>query len=215
MYVRIFYIAISLIISQLCFGQKFSFLAEAGTSYRLVQISDSLTDDYASYLSGKKHGNNFSIEPVWFSEGNGIGIKYSLFQNEISADSIRVSLFEKKSISEKINLHYIGLQYHNRLQFGQSRFFGELNAGLGAIFYRNTKKEYKTTQTLIAGRTYALNASLSLEYAILKSLSAYFNAAAFIANIDKVDEDGISVIYNPRESLTRFDLNFGLRYNLY
>lgn len=196
-------------------AQNFGLLADGGFSYRLFVVNDSISSELEEYQKNKKKGYNFSIEPVWYSENNGFGIKYNIFLSKMSADSIKVSSIERMSISEDIKIHYLGLQYHKIIVFALSDISLNASAGVGALFYRNKKTEYKIKQTYLKGRTYALNASLKIEYALHPKLILFAGAGIFIANIKEAMENEITVFYNPGESLTRLDLNIGVRINLY
>lgn len=201
-----------LVISISSFSQNISFIVDGGYSKRLFLIDDSASDSYAAYLKAKKLGNNFGAEIIYFNEGHGIGFKFSTFLNSVTGKSLEIGDYSHVSMNEKIRINYFSLQYHWRNQIKQLPFYYEMVLGLGLVRYKSTGKEYDEKMEILS-KTYGMNASVLLEYAIIKNFSIGTSAGFMMAKIGEATRNGYTFNYNPYESLSRIDLNLFTRLN--
>jgi hypothetical protein len=187
--------------------QKLQLLANGGLSYRIFSINDSISDSYASYLEKKRPGYNYNLEFIWFSDDQGIGIKYSNYLNKVSGKNLRMTDVVKIDKSETVYIEFYSLQYHKRKQSGKSRFIGDFAVGLGYVRYSSLGKEFEE-DVEDKGSTYGLSATLSLNYQILKWMAFGVSSNIFIANIKAITRNGFD--WPVSEGLTHADVGAGL-----
>lgn len=192
------------------FSQDFCIIANAGYSYRLMALGDTMSSSLESYSKKKKPGINYNIEVVWFNDNQGIGVRFNSFMNSVSGKNIQLSPVETVDKSEKIRINYWSLQYHNRTQIKETRLWIELSGGIGLVRYYNDGYELLEKISII-GKTYGLNGTVSCEYRIFKNFSFSFDAGIFIAVLSEYVRNGYTVILQKKEGLTRIDINGGLK----
>lgn len=195
------------------FSKDFCVLINDGISYRLMTLKDTISSSYSSYFNRKRPGFNYNLEAVWYSENQGIGLKFNSFLNLVSGKDIYLSPVEKVDKSEKIRIDYYSLQYHIRSQIKKSHFWKELSIGAGYVSYHNEGNELAEEITII-GHTIGLNATLNLDYQICKFLSINISTNLFIAVLSKDEKNGYAETLQNKEGLTRVDLNGGMRIRL-
>jgi hypothetical protein len=191
-------------------SQNFSVLVNGGYSYRLMALKDTVSESYNSYFNRKKPGINYNIEAVWYSENQGVGLRFNSFLNTVSGKNIFIAQFEKVDKAEKIRIDYYSIQYHYRKHIKKSRFWAEFSAGIGYVTYHSEGDEL-AEQITITGNTAGLNGTIFLDYRIFESLSLNISTNIFIAVLSKELNNGNTEILKNKEGLTRIDLNGGIR----
>lgn len=194
-------------------AQKFNLYLSGGFSYRFFLPPADASTSYKDYLSKKRKGISFSIEPLWYSEGHGIGFQYSNFHNSASGDNIKLSALETHyKITENININYYSLQYHNTKDNVESSFLYDFQFGMGVIRYRSSGTEYISSLDIKA-KTYGLNTGLTIGYKLTKYASICISNGVFLATIGEIEKNGHPETLKVHESISHYDLNGSLRIN--
>ncbi len=192
------------------FGQ-FSIQTDYGYSYRIIVPNGVDTGSYASYIQKKRQGTNLNIEAIWYNADDGFGFGYNEFFNSFSAQNIEISQGAIENISGKTTIDYFSIQYHHRKHYNNPRLSGEFTGGFGYIYYSYTGKQ-DTANFNNTGNTLGFNLGLLLEYNVYKQFSVFGSTKLLVATLSQIKNDGEIKVLTQKESLTHFDLNFGIRF---
>ena len=203
-------IALNLLSIRNSFSQNFCIFLNSGFSYRLMTMKDTVSESFQSYFNRKRPGINYNIEAVWYSENQGVGLRFNSFLNSVSGKNIYLSPVENVDKNEDIRITYYSLQYHFRKQIRKSRFRLELCGGIGYVTYHSDGKEL-AEEILITGNTVGINGTIFLDYRVFKFLSINVSTNLFIAVLSKDLKNGDTEILTNKESLGRFDFNGGVK----
>jgi hypothetical protein len=183
---------------------------------------DSLTSDYENYLNTLESGWNFAADLVWFPwPKGGVGMTWIWFlsnaqENGVVTDS---GSTEKHNLRDRASFVYYGPTFMSRLQFGR---FGLLVGGfsVGWMDMHYTQYDNGETGDVKAG-SLAVVANVGWEYACYRLVSLGVNARMLLSNIDEYTYNGEKVDINEGNkgvwndiTLTRFELDFGVRFGL-
>jgi hypothetical protein len=191
-------------------SQSFAFSASGGYSYRFMLAPARSDNSYSTYFDRKREGNNLNFDLIWIQDVYGLGIGFNRYFNSSSGKNVQLAQFNKVNVHENIRVDYFNLQFHRFKNFSLTRFSLDFEVGMGLVKYYNDSTVY-SEKIEIEGKTYGLHGSVSLLYKISKQFTIDLKPKLFMAVLSEETKDGYFFKLNPKEGLTRFDINLGIR----
>jgi hypothetical protein len=191
-------------------SQSFSLCLNGGYSYRIMVAPAGSYNSYSTYLDRKKSGTNLTVDFLWINDMYALGIGYNRFFNSASGKNVQLAQFDRVDVHEKIRVDYYNIQIHRIKEVSKTRFSMDFEFGLGLVKYYNDSTAY--TETIaIDGKTYGLHGAISFDYKIFNFIALELKPKLFMAILSEETKDGNYFKLNPKEGLTRFDINAGIR----
>jgi len=184
---------------------------------------DSLSSDYHDYLNGLESGWDFAAQAAWFPwPKGGIGADWIWFLSKAQKDGVATSNASPAlhDMRDRVSIVYYGATFMSRLHFGR---FGLLVGGFGGgPIYMNYTWTDNGVPNVVKAQTYAAVATVGWDYSFYRLVSFGINARALLSNLKEYTFNGKKVsIKQPDDphswaniSLTRFELNAGIRFGL-
>jgi len=202
--------------------QHFRFSINAGYSYQIAKVAESVPSDFKDYVNELKSGYHFGGDLIYyFTEPLGFGIKYYIFKSSNSADNIYRQDINGSTtygkMSDDITISFIGPTFSTRLLSLDKSNALILNLSLGYMGYSNDKvviDSYKMT-----GSTMGLSFDIGYDIGLSENLSLGFQISLLNGTLFEYEwNDGsttktIDLKKEEYESLRRIDFSVGLRFS--
>ncbi|HKP98235.1 MAG TPA: hypothetical protein VJ385_21065 [Fibrobacteria bacterium] len=184
---------------------------------------DSLTPDYDEYLNTLESGWNFSAEAAWFPwPKGGVGVNWIWFLSKAQRADLKIVKNSNSlhSMRDRVSVVYFGPTFLSRLQCGR---FGLLVGGFGAgPLLMNYTWTDNGLDNVVKATTYAAVANIGWDYSFYRLVSFGVNARVLLSNLREYTYNGKKVTLKQPDdphywvniSMTRFELNAGIRFGL-
>ena len=193
-----------------------------GWSYETADIADNVPADFKNYVKELKSGYHFSGDATYFfSEQIGLGLKYVMFKTSNHIDNIYVipvnGAPKYGKMSDDISVSFIGPSLSTRLLSENKLNSFVMNLALGYMGYTDDQvviDKYKVT-----GSTFGLAYDFGYDVGISKNVAvgiqiSYVTGTLFEYKIDDgTSSKTVKLEKDQYESLSRFDISIGLRFN--
>lgn len=200
---------------------RMRFAVESGFSQWIFN-PDSISRSYDKYLNTLETGWDISAQAAWFPWAKGgIGAEWIWFLSKAHRNGVT---FQNGgagvNLNERVSSVYYGPVFLSRIRFGR---FGLLVGGFGAGFLDFRDGWYANGKYyLVEANTFAFVPQVGWDYAFYRLVSVGINARAVLADINDYTYNGKKVeLQQPDDphswssiSLTRFEINAGLRFGL-
>lgn len=200
--------------------QQFRLALNAGYSYQIAKVAESVPNDFKSYIKGLKSGYHFGGDlTYYFTEPLGVGFKYYLFKSSNKIDNIYIGSIDNRRygmMSDDLTISFIGPTFSSRLLNDEKRNAFLIGLSLGYMGYSNDKiiiDKYKMT-----GSTMGLSLDIGYDIGLSENFALGFQISLLTGTLSKYDwSDGVNtetikLEKGSYESLNRFDFSVGLRF---
>lgn len=184
---------------------------------------DSISSSYDAYLNTLESGWDVSASAAWFPwPKGGVGAEWIWFLSKAQDNAVATSTTSPAlhAMRDRVSFVYYGATFLSRMHFGR---FGLLIGGFGAgpLFMDYTWTD-NGTPYVVKAETYAAVANVGWDYSFYRLVSVGINARALLSNMRSYTFNGHKVTLKQPDdphywrniSLTRFELNAGIRFGL-
>ncbi|MCF8464419.1 MAG: hypothetical protein K9G41_06245 [Flavobacteriales bacterium] len=192
-----------------------------GFVYRLAKVDEGLPEELKKYLNKLKAGYGLRLEADYFFGRNfGLGAKYSLSYAQSKLENVIFELpngsYNEGSLSDKIQIHSLGLHLTSRLGNKSDQFHFLPGLSIGYSFYQDNGVALYPIK--ITGGTFSIGAHLSMDFALTEHLYSCLGIdfTSGVLRYYDVEYDNhrqrVTLPAESHENLARFIFWGGLRY---
>jgi|GEM_PF-450036 len=209
------------------FARKWELSVHGGWSYRLAKLSDQVPSDLINYGNKLRSGYHLGADvDFYWMENMGIGLKYSRFGSEGSAENVILidnttgQVIGQGDMGDDIVVHFIAPSFNYRYIFPRSKAALQAHYAIGFLSYINHSLlvgQYFTTTAQNFGTSLGAHLTVPLGQRLSFMAGATLLGGSFgefkihrsgMIQTIKAEDD------NERENVSRIDISAGLRFRL-